>query len=158
MFYLNIYHTQRYITQILCVPFCNFFSQLEFYYFTFGSVCQDKFFTSARLYCLLFVFIYQSFFFLHFPPNIAHPFSVKQRIKPPKPDHPPCNLATQMTNTRCFSEALAANGSRCPWWQLVCMTKCTTLMAAKAWLDTPLSFPFTLRCLLTPEMLELMWK
>lgn len=114
--------------------------------------------TLFNLCCLLFVFISQLFFFLHFPPNIAHPFGVKQRIKPPKPDHPPCNLAKQMMNTRCFSETLAANDSRCPWWQLVCMTKCTTLMAAKAWLDAPLSFPFTLRCLLTPEMLELMWK
>lgn len=61
-----------------------------------------------------------------------------------------------MTNTRCFRETLAANDSRCPWWQLVCTTKCTTLMAAKAWRDAPLSFLFALCCLLTPEMLALM--
>lgn len=142
-------------------PFCILFSAWFSHYSKFPSVwgCMHNSCAFQTFSPLLFTFgIYSShfFLFLHFPPNIAHPSDVKQRIKPPKRDHRPCNLAKQMTNTRCFSEMLSVDGSRCLRWQLACTTKCITLMATKARRGTLLSFPFTLRWLLTPEMLVLM--
>lgn len=139
-----------------------FYSQLEFVFIQSFPQTEDvciiphafqAFSFSLFIFSINFSYF---FFFLHFPPNIAHPSDVKQRTKPPKWDHPPCNLAKQMMSTRCLSKTLAIDGSRCPWWQLVCPTKCITLMAAKARRDILLSFPFTLCWLLTPEMLVLM--
>lgn len=78
----------------------------------------------------LFQFVYQSFLVIHFLSNIAHTTSVKQPIKPPKRDDPPCNFSKQMTDTRCLSEMpkplippAVSDGSLCAqlnvprWWQ-----------------------------------------
>lgn len=149
LFYFNVYPKMYGIYVCLILN-----SQLHFRCLHTMSLVLSR--HSSILLFTFRIYFSQLFFFLHFPPNIDHPSSVKQRVKPPKRDHPPCNLGKQMTNTCCFSETLAASASCYSWWQLVCATKCTTLMAAKAWRDAPLSFPFTLRCLLMPEMLVLM--
>lgn len=135
-----------------------FSSQLDFHFSKFPSIwghmhnsCAFQRFPSLLVtFCIYFL----PFFFLQFPPNIAHPLGIKQRIKLPNQDQLPCNLSKQMANTRCFRET----GHR--RLLLSVTAACVYHLNASCWWQSKPckahDFHFHLWCLLTWEMLVLM--